>query len=206
MRLTSILSIGMIALVLIVGLIGGWTLGRAFSSGGEGARTRVDQLAVVQRVQAVAKLVSSEVSVRDVISYENTWFGSTKRSLVIATGKALVGFDLEPPPEIHIDEREHRIRIHLPRARLLGVDVVALKTYDERRGLWNPFHPADRDTIYQLAREQLAMSAHDLGVMDSAEESAARLMQGLFAPEGYAVELVFPREALEIGGERSLGR
>jgi hypothetical protein len=113
---------------------------------------------------------------------------------VIATGKVLVGFDLEPPPRIDIDEEKRTIRVALPPAQLLGVDVVRLETYDERRGLWNPFQPADRDTIFQLAREQLAASSRELGALGHAEESAAKLMHVLFAEEGYTVEVAFPAQ------------
>ena len=188
------LGIVLVLAILGVGLLGGWTLGRTFAS--PGAETRIDSSVVVERVQAVAKLVSSEVHVRDVVSYESTWMGSTKRSLVIATGRVLVGFDLVPLPAIHIDEEQRRIRIDLPAARVLGVDILELKTYDERRGLWNPFHPADRDTIYQLARKQLEASSRELGVLTHAEQSAARLMQTLFAEEEYTVEVVFPSRRL----------
>ena len=187
----SVISLGLVVFVLIVGLVGGWTLGRSVPAFGEGAHTRIDQSAVVDRLRAVAKLVSTEARVRDVIAYRNTWLGSTKRTIVIATGNVLVGFDLEPPPDIEIDESARRITIHLPAPRLIGVDVVELKTYDEKQGLWNPFQPADRDTIFQLAREQLADAANDMGVLAHAEESAARLLQALFAPDGYAVEVIF---------------
>jgi hypothetical protein len=71
------------------------------------------------------------------------------------------------------------------------VDIVELRTYDESRGLWNPFHPSDRDTIYQLARRQLASAAHDLAVVTHAEESARRFLTSLFATDGYSVEVTF---------------
>jgi hypothetical protein len=83
----------------------------------------------------------------------------------------------------------------MPAGRLIGIDVLELKTYDERQGLWNPFQPADRDTIFQLAREQLELSAQDMGILAHAEESASHLMQTLFAADGYAVEVIFaPRQ------------
>jgi hypothetical protein len=191
----SIIPLGLVVFVLVVGLIGGWSLGRSVPAFGQGGETRIDQSVVVDRLQAVAKLVSSEARVRDVISYRNTWLGSTKRTLTIATGRVLVGFDLNPPPDIHIDERERRITIRMPAGRLIGIDVLELKTYDERQGLWNPFQPADRDTIFQLAREQLELSAQDMGILAHAEESASHLMQTLFAADGYAVEVIFaPRQ------------
>jgi hypothetical protein len=130
----SVIPLGLVVVVLLAGMMGGWALSRSFPSG-ESGRTHIDQSAVVDRLQTVAKLVSSEARVRDVIAYRNTWLGSTKRMLVVATGTVLIGFDLDPPPEIDIDERERRIRVQLPAPRLIGIDVVELKTYDERQGL-----------------------------------------------------------------------
>lgn len=146
---------------------------------------------VIERLDAVAKLITTEATVRDVITYENTRLGSTKRSLVIVTGKTLVGLDLRTPPRINIRQRDRHLTLVLPHARLLGVDIVALRTYDESRGLWNPFRPSDRDTIYQLARRQLASAALDLAVVTHAEESARRFLIGLFATDGYTVEVTF---------------
>ena len=94
-------------------------------------------------------------------------------------------------PRITIRTRDKHMTLEFPRAKLLGVDVITLKTYDESRGLWNPFHPEDRDTIFALARAQLGASAKDLAVLEHAETSARMLLQGLFAPEGWSVEVLF---------------
>ena len=147
--------------LLVLGVLAGLTLSRASSL--FESRTRVDQSSVVEQLKSVAKLVTTEATVRDVIVYENTRLGSTKRSLVIVTGKALVGLDLQHPPRINIDYKAKRISLGLPHARLVGVDIQDLKIYDESRGLWNPFRPADRDTIFQLARQHLVWAARDMG-------------------------------------------
>jgi hypothetical protein len=146
---------------------------------------------VVEQMRAVAKLVSSETSVRDVVVYQNRRLGSTKRSLVVVTGKVLAGIDLDQGTEVDIDHAARRVHITLPRAKVLGVEVTQLRTYDERNGLWNPFRPADRDTIYHLARTQLIESAGELGVTAHAEESARRILGALIHPEGYVVEVTF---------------
>jgi hypothetical protein len=69
--------------------------------------------------------------------------------------------------------------------------VTQMRTYDERSGLWNPFRPEDRDTIYHLAREQLIGAAGELGVTTHAEESARRLLGALIHIDGYTVEVSF---------------
>jgi hypothetical protein len=153
--------------------------------------TSVSQSVVVEQMKAVAKLVSSETSLRDVVVYQNRRLGSTKRSLVVVTGKVLAGIDLDQGTKVDIDNTARRVTIGLPHARVLGVEITQLRTYDERNGLWNPFRPEDRDTIYQLARDQLTHAAGELGTTAHAEDSARRLLSALIHPEGYTVEVTF---------------
>jgi hypothetical protein len=191
------------ALVVVLLLLGGALLligtairqfapGRFMLGSGEG-ETTVTQGVVVEQMRAVAKLVSSETSVRDVVIYQNRRLGSTKRSLVVVTGKVLAGMDLDEGTGVDVDHATRRVRIHLPRARVLGVEVTQLRTYDEQHGLWNPFRPQDRDTIYHLARAQLTAAAGELGVTAHAEESARRMLAALIHPDGYEVEVTFGR-------------
>jgi hypothetical protein len=146
---------------------------------------------VVERLESVAKLITTEAMVRDVVTYENTWLGSTKHSLVIVTGKVLVGFDLHIRPKVSVRQSDRHIALAFPHARLIGVDVLDMKTYDESQGLWNPFHPADRDTIFQMARRHLASTARELAVAQHAEQGARQLLAGLFVSEGYSVDVTF---------------
>jgi hypothetical protein len=155
------------------------------------SETSVTHGVVVEQVRAVAQLVTSETTVRDVVVYQNRRLGSTKRSLVVVTGKVMAGIDLDAGTQVDVDNRDHRVRVVLPKAKVLGVEVTQLRTYDERSGLWNPFRPADRDTIYHLAREQLIQAAGELGVAAHAEESARRLLRALIHAEGYAIDVTF---------------
>lgn len=154
-------------------------------------QTTVTHGVVVEQMRAVAKLVSSETTVRDVVVYQNRRLGSTKRSLVVVTGKVLAGIDLDLGTQVDIDHQGRRVSIVLPPAQVLGVEVTQLRTYDERSGLWNPFRPEDRDTIYQLARDQLISAAGELGVTGHAEESARRMLGAMINPDGYSVEVTF---------------
>lgn len=153
--------------------------------------TTVSQSLVVDKVEKVAKLVSSEVTLRDVVVYEDTWYGSTKRSLVVVTGKVLAGIDLQKGTTARIDDAGKRITITLPQPTVLGIEITELKTYDEQRGLWNTFAPSDRDRIFQLARDQLAKSSQELRITQTAEQSARELLSSLFADGGYTVDVTF---------------
>jgi hypothetical protein len=153
--------------------------------------TTVNHSVVVERVQKVAKLVSSETTLRDVIIYEDTWYGSTKRSLVVVTGKVLAGINLDAGNSVQIDEKARRITITLPQPGILGIEITEMKTYDEQRGLWNPFNAADRDALFQRAREQLEQTSRDLKITETARQSARELLEGMFSSNGYSVEVVY---------------
>jgi hypothetical protein len=151
--------------------------------------TTVNHSVVVERVQKVAKLVSSETTMRDVVIYEDTWYGSTKRSLVVVTGKVLAGINLDIGSSVEIDEKAKRITISLPQPQILGIEITEMKTYDEQRGLWNPFNAADRDALFQTAREQMEKTSRDLKITETARESARELLEGMFTSNGYSVEV-----------------
>ena len=167
--------------------------------------TTVTQGVVVERMRAVAKLVTSETSVRDVVVYQNRKLGSTKRSLVVVSGTILSGIDLDQGTQVDVDNTSRRVKIVLPHAKVIAVEVKQLQTYDEQSGLWNPFRPEDRDTIYQLARDQLASAARQLGTTAHAEESARRLLNAMINADGYAVDVSFGRP-LPAAAESAPGR
>lgn len=185
-----------LATVLLVGVVG-WMLGSRCggSAGlrlpGMGSRPAISHALVVERLRAVSRLVTSETTVRDVVTYENRRLGSTKRSLIVATATVTAGVDLDPPPEVRIDSARRHVDIVLPPARVLGVEVTELRTYDEHSGLWNPFRPSDRDAIFREAREQLSRSAGELGLAQHAQESARTLIEALIRAEGYTATVSF---------------
>jgi hypothetical protein len=164
-------------------------------------RTTLSQDIIVDRVRAVAKIVSTEMIVRDVVTFENTSYGSTKRALMVVTGKILAGIDLDQGTQVRIDADQRHITILLPEARVLAVDIVQLRTYDEQRGLWNPFQPEDRDAIHMQVRRQLFRSATEMGMVQRANESAARMLESLFTVDGYTAEVRFSVPSRMLSGD-----
>jgi Protein of unknown function (DUF4230) len=154
-------------------------------------QTNITHSLVIEKVQSVAKLVSSETTLRDVVVFEDTWYGSTKRSLVVVTGKLLAGINLQRGSDVKIDEAAKKIIISLPNASIMAVDIVEMKTYDEQRGLWNSFQPADRDKIFQQARQKIEESGKQSKLLEHANESAKQLLETMFSRDGYTAEVRF---------------
>lgn len=186
--------------LVAVALISAMTIGVLLVRGTTGAVGRIGQPSpprvthevVVERLRSVARLVSTEMTLRDVVVYEQTRFGSTKRALLVVTGRVAAGMDLEHGTEVRIDSLARRITITLPPAQVLSVDVTDVTTYDERAGLLNPFRADDRDRIQREVRARLQQAAEQSGILAHADESAGRVLTELFERDGYTVEIRRP--------------
>jgi hypothetical protein len=188
---------GLVAIVLVFTTVAGIMAVRGASGlvgrvAGPPAPPRITQALVVDRLQTVAKLVASEMTLRDVVSYQQTRFGSTKRALLVVTGRVSAGIDLEHGSNVSIDSATRTITVTLPPAQVLGVDILDVTTYDERAGLLNPFRPEDRDAIHRLVREKLISAAQESGILLHADRSADRALTVLLTQDGYSVKIVRP--------------
>src|SRR5687767_9553059 len=182
-----LLPVAATALILLVGVRQCMPI--ADFLGGRKNTTTVTHDLVVDRVRSVAQLVSAEATVRDVLIYRNTWYGSTKQSLVVVTARLLSGIDLKLGTEVKIDEGARRIEIAVPHASLIALEVTDMRPYDEQRGLWNPFTHEDRDRIFRVAREQLTRSAEQTRLAERAEGSAKEMLETMFRVDGWTAEL-----------------
>jgi hypothetical protein len=188
---------GLVVIVLVVTAMAGIVAVRGTSRvlgsvAGPPAPPRITQALVVDRLQTVAKLVASEMTLRDVVSYQQTRFGSTKKALLVVTGRVSAGIDLEHGSDVSIDSTTRTITVTLPPAQVLGVDVLDVTTYDEHAGLLNPFRPEDRDAIHRMVREKLISAARESGILVHADRSADRALTALLTQDGYTVKIVRP--------------
>jgi hypothetical protein len=153
---------------------------------------RITHDVVVDQLRDVARLVATEMTLRDVVVFQHTRFGSTKRALLVVTGKVLAGIDLQKGTDVKIDHASRKITITLPPAEILAVDVVKVDTYDESAGLLNPFTTEDRDAMHRRVRMTLVAAGQQTGLLAHADRSARQMLQELFSRDGYTVEVTTP--------------
>lgn len=191
-----VLTWGMLAIVLLTATASGWAIVQRVRGAPErlvrGEPAQMTHQLVVERLREVSKLVATEMTLRDVVTYEQTRLGSTKQALLVVTGRVAAGVDLERGAQVRIDSAARRITVTLPPAQLLSVDVLNVVTYDERAGLLNPFRAEDRDAISRRVRSQLMAAARQSGILAHADASAAKAVEQLLARDGYTVEIRRP--------------
>jgi hypothetical protein len=178
--------------LLLIGVLAVRRASTSIATFGQPAEPRITQQTVVERLREVAKLVATEMTLRDVVIYEQTRFASTKKVLLVVTGKVSAGIDMEHGTTVSIDSGDKRITVTLPPAQILSVDVLNVTTYDERAGLLNPFTPEDRDIIQRRIRGQLMTAARQSGILEHADQSAAKVLTELLGRDGYTVEIKRP--------------
>jgi hypothetical protein len=154
---------------------------------------------VVERLREVAKLVATEMTLRDVVIYEQTRYRSTKRVLLVVTGRVSAGINLNTA-HVAIDSSSRQVTITIPPAQITSVDVTNVTTYDESAGILNPFTTDDRDEIQRRIRVQLRESAQRSGILEHADQAAAKALRDFLALAGYTVEVRRP-----VGLERPTG-
>lgn len=146
---------------------------------------------VIERLREVAKLVASELTLRDVVTFEQTRLGSTKRTLLVVTGRVSAGINLTRA-QVNVDQTKKVIIVTLPPAEIISVDVTNVTTYDERAGLWNPFTTGDRDEIRRRIRAQLVTAAEQSGILAHANQAAEKALRDFLARDGYGVQINRP--------------
>lgn len=198
-----LLTWGLIAIALVAAIAVAASLVRRTVGAlglGPPAPAHISQDVVVERVRAVAKLVATEMTLRDVVTYEQTQYRSTKKALLVVTARVAAGIDLSQGTAVSIDSVAKRITVSLPPSQIMSVDVLNVTTYDERAGLWNPFRPEDRDAMQRLVRARLLETAKQSGALEHADRNAAAVLTDLLARDGYTVEIRRPPVQAKPGG------
>ena len=192
---------GLVVVALLVAASLGLSLvrgtSRAFGSIGKRAEPVISHDVVVERLREVAKLVASGMTLRDVVIYQQTRFRSTKRVLLVVTGKVAAGINLSGA-QVQIDSSARKITVTMPPAQIMSVDVLNVTTYDERAGLLNPFTPDDRDLIQRRIRTQLTTAARQSGILEHADRAASKALSDFLGRDGYAVEVKRPPVELKL--------
>ena len=192
-----VFTLGLVAIALVVvaglGLVVLRSVSRAVGAIGSPAPPRMSHEVVVERLKEVAKLVATEMTLRDVVIYEQTRLRSTKRMLLVVSARVSAGINLSAT-KVEIDSAARRITITLPPAQIMSVDVTNVTTYDESAGLWNPFTADDRDEIHRRIRVQLRESAARSGILQHADQAAAKALRDFLSLAGYTVDINRPLE------------
>jgi hypothetical protein len=110
-------------------------------------RVVVNQRVVLEQASPVLELAVLQREITVERETENTWLGSTKTLRIRGTYRVKAGYDLRQPFEANIDGGQPQVlRVGLPRAKLLSVELEKLDLLTMDNGLWNKVEPEEFET------------------------------------------------------------
>jgi len=96
---------------------------------------RERNLVVFESDRELAQIVVSETTFRASHGMEHSWLGSTKRFGIGATARARFGFDLQNPMRLEVDPDQREVRVQLPPAELLSLDLSDFEVLRDEQGI-----------------------------------------------------------------------
>ena len=160
----------------------------------------------VEQIQELATLATTEAHLKTVIKQEdNKLFGKnlplnvpgTKRELLlIVPATVIAGVDLKgiTSQDIKVNEEEKVLEIVLPHATLIqepAIQMERVETFSDE-GLFRGEVQWDEGfDLAATAQEKIKEEAIEIGLLQSAEQSAEKVLKGFFINLGYTVKLTY---------------
>jgi Protein of unknown function (DUF4230) len=156
---------------------------------------RGEELVIVEGIRKVCKLATIEVTLADyarrtVPKTIDLPFTDEPEAYLFYSGVVTAGFDVcDEPTKLEVDHAARLVRLAVPPPRILSLDIKRFETINESSGFLNAISPADRNSWYQSARDDLTKAALAQGVLPRAETHARELLGDLVTRWGYRLDL-----------------
>ena len=183
------------AVVLVLGVAGGFVLGRANGPASKEAMTSRPSPNVVLAVRNLARLEATSFHMEKVIELtdeQSRLFGlvtAKDRILLVAVGDVVAGVDLSKlgDSDVEVDPDGGGVRVALPPPEILSTTIDEAQTHVY--GRTTNLLAARKDELEGLARkeaaEQIEKGARDAGILNRARASTAQTVRALLQSLGF---------------------
>lgn len=148
---------------------------------------------IVEQQADVLQLVTVEKRLTERQRIDDSWLHSTKTLEIEADFVIRAGFDLTKPFTIEIEQGGERLRVKLPTAQILGVDLRDVRFLRDEDGYWNKVNAADRELALRKLRERIEREAGESGLTLEARRLAEKRLAEILTGPGRT--MVFDPEA-----------
>jgi hypothetical protein len=171
-----------------------------------GSTFKQESTTFVEQVQELATLATAEAHLKVVIEQEdNKLFGKdisvnfpgTKREVILIVPTTVVaGVDLKQldSSDIKVNDKEKEIKISLPKAALIQEPTIQMDkvTAFSDEGLFRgDVKWGEGFDLAAEAQKQAKDEAIEVGLLQSAEQNAQKVLQEFFSSLGYQAEITF---------------
>lgn len=140
-----------------------------------------------QQPTDVLQLVTAEKRITERRRIDDSWLQSTKTLEVEADFVVRVGFDLAKPFVVDVDRTLDALRVTLPPAEILAVDLRDVRFPRDEDGLWNKLTAADREQAVRDLRAEVEQRLRSSDLLPQARAAAEKRLTDLLASDGRTV-------------------
>jgi hypothetical protein len=182
----SRLTVALVVLVALVsGVYFGWRLPHLPNL--TGATRTYNTATVIQQVQTLSELVTVKYVMEKIIIFEDVkWYGEN-RVMIVAHGIAKAGVDFGDltPKDLTIEGT--KVRIKLPRERLMDVylDDKATQVIERSTGVLRQFDKDLEQNARRRAVDEMRVAARKNGILKDAKERAESQLVRFFKEIGF---------------------
>ncbi len=147
-------------------------------------RVVVNQRVVVEQASPVLELAVLEREITVERETENTWLHSTKRVRIRGSYRVKAGYDLRQPFEVDVTGQAPQVvRVQMPPAKLLSVELERLDLLTMDDGLWNHVQPEEfADQVNDLTLNA-HLQANQEGLKAEAEKMLTEQLRQKIGPD-----------------------
>jgi hypothetical protein len=147
-------------------------------------RVVVNERVVLEQASPVLELAVFEREVTVERETENTWLESTKKLRIRGTYRVKAGYDLRQPFQVNIDDNQPQtVRVSLPRAKILSVELERLEVLTAENGLWNKVQPDEFETEVNGLQLDARRRAMNEGFAAEAEKMLTSQLEQKLGPD-----------------------
>ena len=146
----------------------------------------------IQRLERLSRLVTSRVSVADVLVGD----GEGSRGSWLIRGDALIGVDLSRAQIVDKDDdgRQAKVQLPLPEVMQARVDHQRTRTWQVSRMAWLPWNADQdrlRDAVMLQAQELVAHAAGSAESIQQAKTAAEAIITAFYGEVGWQVRVTW---------------
>lgn len=184
---------------LITLLLGGgigYGLFVLFNRGKAQQLTKVSSTILLERIEKVFKVVMAEGYFTEIFDYKDDkkylyLFNNSKKALVIAKSKVLVGYDFAKL-RFRIDDTTQKMIVeYFPAAEVLSIDTD-YKFYDIDNGIFNRFNQEDYTALLSDAKQAMNEKALSSDLPRIANNQVQFMMYQLATSMGWHIDMQLP--------------
>lgn len=184
LRLTTIFTLAVLATAVFIILT--WHIKNTFFT----EKKEIHEAMVTQQLLSVQELITQKYRYSDIITLKKSLGFSKSYSIVKFTGIIRAGIPDLSKIEFKLSSDKKSIKLKVPKAEVLGNDIVEQAVFDEKRSLFVPITTQEIFEEIDSVRNSIAEEVVGEGLLEEADRDAHKvIMQMMYAMGFDAVQI-----------------